>query len=64
MATSTCEAEIHASDIAVKDAAHLKRLLRDLELIPDDLSLKIAEGNAACIIQANSGIKHVRNAKQ
>ena len=33
VATSTCEAEIHAAVLAVKDAVHIKRLLKDLELI-------------------------------
>ena len=63
VATSTCEAEIHAAVLAVKDAVHIKRLLKDLELIKDAQPLEIAEDNAACIAQANSGIKHVRNAK-
>ena len=31
IATSTCEAEIHAAVLAVKDAVHIKRLLKDLE---------------------------------
>ena len=35
VATSTCEAEIHAAVLAVKDAVHIKRLLKDLELIKD-----------------------------
>ena len=63
VAMSTCEAEIHAAVLAVKDAVHIKRLLKDLELIKDDRPLEIAEDNAACIAQANTGIKHVRNAK-
>ena len=32
-------------------------------MIKDDRPLDIAEDNAACIAQANSGIKHVRDAK-
>ena len=48
--------------LAVKDAVHIKRLIKDLELIKDAQTLEIAEDNAACIAQANSGIKHVRNA--
>ena len=65
IAMSTCEAEIHAAVITVKDAAHIhiKRLLKDLELIQDDRSLEIADDNPAFIAQANSGIRHVRNAK-
>ena len=63
VATSTCEAEIHAAVLAVKDAVHIKHLLKGLELIQDDHSLNIADNNAACIAQANSGIKHLRNAK-
>ena len=63
VAMSTCEAEIYAAVLAVKDAAHIKRLLKDLELIKDDGPVEIAEDNAACIAQENSRIKHVRNAK-
>ena len=63
IATSTCEAEIHAAVIAVKDAIHIKRMLQDLELYPGDRPSEIAEDNSAAIAQANSGIKYVRNAK-
>ena len=63
VATSTCEAEIHAAVLAVKDAVHIKRLLKDLELIKDAQPMEIAEVNKAWVAQANSGIKHVRNAK-
>ena len=63
VATSTCEAEIHAAVVAVKDAIHIKQMLKDLKLYPDDRPLAIAEDNSAAIAQANSGIKHVRNAK-
>ena len=56
-------AEIRAAVMAVKDTGHIKRLLEDLELIQDDHPLEIAEDNVAFIAQANSGIKHVRNAK-
>ena len=49
--------------MAVKDAALIKRSLKGLELITDDRPLGISEGTAACIAQANSGIKHLRNAK-
>ena len=62
VAISTCEAEIHAAVFAAKGTVHTKRLLKGLELIKDDRPLEIAEDNAACIAQANSGIKHVRNA--
>ena len=63
VAMSTCEAEIDAAVMAVKDAVRIKGLLKDLELIQDDRPLEITEDNAAFIAQENSGIKHVRNAK-
>ena len=63
VAMLTCEAEIHVTVMAVKDAVHIKRLLKDLELIKDDRPLEIAENNAACIAQAHSGIKNLRNAE-
>ena len=47
IATSTCEAEIHAAVVAVKDAIHIKKMLQDLELYPDDRPLEIAEDNSA-----------------
>ena len=56
IAMSTCEAEIHAAVVAVKDAIHIKKMLQDLELYPDDRPLEIAEDNSAAIAQANSGI--------
>ena len=62
-AMSTCEAEIYATVMAVIDAVPINRLLKDLELVKDDRPLGIAEDNAACIAQENSGIKHVRNTK-
>jgi len=62
VATSTCEAEVNAAVAAVKDAVHLKRLLIDLKLI-DEFALRIMEDNSACIAQATSGLRHVRNAK-
>ena len=43
IATSTCEAEIHAAVIAVKDAIHIKQMLIDLELYPKNRPLQIAE---------------------
>ena len=60
IATSTCEAEIHAAVIAVKDAICIKKMLHDLELYPDNRPLEIAEDNSAAIAQANSGIKYIR----
>ena len=36
IAMSTCEAEIHAAVVAVKDEIHIKKMLQDLELYPDD----------------------------
>jgi hypothetical protein len=49
--------------MAVKDAIHIKQLLVDLGVMKDNVPLYIAEDNSACISQANSGIKNVRNAK-
>ena len=40
----------------------LTKLLFDLKVI-EKRPLQIAEDNAACIAQANNGIRHVRNAK-
>ena len=62
VATSTCEAEVNAAVAAVKNAIHLKRLLMDLKLM-GETPLTIMEDNSACIAQANSGLRHVRNAK-
>ena len=63
VSTSTCEAEVNAAVVATKDALHIAQLLRDLGYITNDKPLQIAEDNAACIAQAKSGIRHVRNAK-
>ena len=63
VATSTCEAEINAAVAAAKDALHLSNMLRGLDIERTAQPLQIAEDNAACIAQANAGIKHVRNAK-
>ena len=49
--------------MAVNDAAHIKLLLKDLELTQDDRPLEIPEDNETCIAQANSGNGHVGNAK-
>ena len=62
VATSTCEAEVNAAVNAVKDAVHINKILYDLKLI-EKRPLIIKEDNSACIAQANSGIRHVRNAK-
>jgi len=62
VATSTCEAEVNAAVAAAKDAVHINRLLLDLKLILK-VPMQIAEDNSACIAQANSGLRHVRNAK-
>jgi hypothetical protein len=62
VATSTCEAEVNAAVVAVKDVIHLKQLLIDLEL-SEESPLRILEDNSACIAQAKAGLKHVRNAK-
>ena len=63
VATSTCEAEINAAAAAAKDALHLSNMLQGLKIARTVEPLQIAEDNAACIAQANAGIKHVRNAK-
>jgi hypothetical protein len=63
VATSTCEAEVNAAVSAVKDSIHIKQLLLDLNLMESDKPLQIAEDNSACIAQAESGLRHVRNAK-
>lgn len=63
VAMSTCEAEVNAAVVAAKDALHLKQLLVDLGLYNPLTPLQIGEDNSACIAQAESGIRHVRNAK-
>jgi hypothetical protein len=63
VATSTCEAEVNAAVTAVKDAIHIKRMLFDIGVMKEDHVLQIAEDNAACIAQAQAGLKLVRNAK-
>ena len=63
VATSTCEAEINAAVASAKDAVHLQHMLQELKVLRSDRPLQIGEDNAACIAQANAGIKHVRNAK-
>jgi hypothetical protein len=63
VAMSTCEAEVNAAVAAAKDALHLKQLLVDLCLYNPQTPLQIGEDNSACISQAESGIRHVRNAK-
>ena len=62
VATSTCEAEINAAVVAAKEAVHINKLLFDLKII-GKRPLQIAEDTSACIAQANSGIRQVRNAK-
>jgi hypothetical protein len=63
VATSTCEAEVNAAVMASKEAIHFRRLLFDLGLAPESRPLTILEDNAACIAQAQSGLRHVRKAK-
>jgi hypothetical protein len=63
VATSTCEAEVNAACLAVKDALHIQRMLFDLALSPANRPIIIEEDNAACIAQATSGLRHVRAAK-
>ena len=47
---------------AAKDALHLRQTLMD-HGYADAEPLRIGEDNAACIAQAESGIRHVRKAK-
>jgi hypothetical protein len=63
IATSTCEAEVNAAVHAAKEALHVKLMLTELGFIKPNVPLVIAEDNAACIAQAEFGIRHVRNAK-
>ena len=63
VATSTCEAEVNAAVVAAKDAMHLSQMLLDLGITDTKRPLQIGEDNSACISQAKSGIRHVRNAK-
>jgi hypothetical protein len=63
VATSTCEAEVNAAVYAAKDALHVFRMLADLGYPNGSKPLQITEDNSACIAQANSGLRHVRNAK-
>ena len=60
---NTCEAEVNAAVAAAKDALHLKQLLIDLDVFDPQAPLQIGEDNSACIAQAESGLRHVRNAK-
>ena len=63
VALSTCEAEVNAACLAAKEALHISRLMFDIGAADKIGTVKIAEDNAACIAQANSGLRHVRNAK-
>ena len=62
VAMSTCEAEVNAAVSASKDALHLNRMLAELGY-SNGKPLQIAEDNAACIAQAETGLRHVRNAR-
>ena len=62
VAMSTCETEVNAAVVAAKDALHLRQTLMD-HGYADAEPLRIGEDNAACIAQAESGIRHVRKAK-
>ena len=55
--------KIVAAVVAAKDSVHIHRLLVDLGVCDGTESLQIAEDNAACIAQAQAGLRHVRNAK-
>ncbi len=61
--TSTAEVEVRAAVAATKEAAHLKRMLIDLDLMHDITPILIAEDNAACIAQCEAGLRRVRNAR-
>ena len=63
VALSTCEAEVNAACLAAKEALHISRLMFDIGAADKIRPVTIAEDNAACIAQANSGLRHVRNAK-
>mgnify|MGYP002631971453 FL=1 len=63
VAMSTCEAEVNAAVSAAKDALHLKGMLVEMGYASPDAPLQIGEDNSACIAQAESGLRHVRNAK-
>jgi hypothetical protein len=63
IATSTCEAEVNAACSAAKEALHLSRLLFDIGGTNEMKPIPIAEDNAACIAQANSGLRSIRKAK-
>jgi hypothetical protein len=63
VATSTCEAEVNAAVVAVKESVHLKLMMVQLGLMSEDCPIEILEDNAACIAQAAQGLRHIRNAK-
>jgi len=48
---------------AVTDALHLKGVLVEMGYASPDAPLQIGEDNSACIAQAESGPRHVRNAR-
>ena len=54
---------MNAAVSAAKDALHLKGMLFEMGHASPDAPLQIGEGNSACITQAESGLRHVRNAK-
>ena len=54
---------MNAAVVAAKDAMHLSQMLFDLGITAKKQPLQIGEDNAACIAQAKSGIRHVKNAK-
>ena len=49
--------------VAAKDAMHLSQMLFDFGITAKKQPLQIGEDNTACITQAKSGIRHVKNAK-
>jgi len=62
MVMFTCEAEVSAAVSASKDALHLNQMLAELGY-SNGKPLQIAEDNAACFAQAETGLRHVRNAR-
>ena len=63
VAASTYEAEVVAAVDAVKDAVHVRHLMFDLGIMDEGTMIQIQEDNSACIAQADSGLRHQRNAK-
>ena len=64
VATSACEAEINTAVLASKVTLRVQRLLSGFKIAPENRPATIEEGNySAAIALAQSGLRHVRNAK-